>query len=134
MLSEWFSRSRNWGLERPAISRGQEFTTSRRGMRLTAHFVPDPTDPSTGYVLLRGERLDVRAAHLSELPVTPREREILAFVAAGKTNGEIAAALSISARTVQKHLEHIFQKLGVETRTAAAVRALAAANDQPTAS
>jgi len=48
----------------------------------------------------------------------------LALVAAGKTNGEIAAVLVISARTVQKHLEHIFQKLGVETRTAAAICAL----------
>jgi len=53
----------------------------------------------------------------------------LALVAAGKTNAEIAAILAISPRTVQKHLEHIFQKLGVETRTAAAIRALAAADD-----
>jgi DNA-binding CsgD family transcriptional regulator len=62
--------------------------------------------------------------------VTEREREILALVAAGKTNAEIAAVLAISPRTVQKHLEHIFQKLGVETRTGAAMRALAATDDQ----
>jgi DNA-binding CsgD family transcriptional regulator len=58
------------------------------------------------------------------LNLSARESEILALVAAGKTNGEIATILAISARTVQKHLEHIFQKLGVETRTAAAIRAL----------
>ena len=63
-------------------------------------------------------RGDSNGVHL-----TAREREILALVAAGKTNAEIAAVLAISPRTVQKHLEHIFQKLGVETRTAAAVRA-----------
>jgi DNA-binding CsgD family transcriptional regulator len=58
---------------------------------------------------------------------------VLALVAAGKTNGEVAAVLDISARTVQKHLEHIFAKLGVETRTAAAICALAAADraDRP---
>lgn len=55
---------------------------------------------------------------------------MLALVAAGKTNGEIGSLLAISARTVQKHLEHIFEKLGVETRTSAALYALSAADDQ----
>jgi DNA-binding CsgD family transcriptional regulator len=125
-LYAWFSRSRNWGLERPAISHGQQFTTSQSGARLTAHFVPDPEDASTGYLLMKSEPGGATAEGLSELPLTAREREILGLVAAGKTNGEIAQLVAISARTVQKHLEHIFQKLGVETRTAAAVRALAA--------
>ena len=127
-LSDWFSRSRSWGLERPAIM-GEPFTASRAGMRLTVHGLPDPLDPATGYLVLRSDPLDVRAAHLSGLPITQREREILALVTIGKTNGEIGAILAISSRTVQKHLEHIFQKLGVETRTAAAIRALSAAND-----
>jgi DNA-binding CsgD family transcriptional regulator len=132
-LFAWFARSRNWGLERPAISHGQQFTMSRLGTRLVVHFVPDPDDTSAGYLLMKGDRVAMRAAHLAQLPISMREREILALVAAGKTNGEIATVLAISARTVQKHLEHIFQKLGVETRTAAAVRALAAADDQAVA-
>lgn len=52
--------------------------------------------------------------------LTPRETEVLSWVAEGKTNEEIGAILTLSPRTVQKHLEHIFSKLGVETRTAAA--------------
>jgi DNA-binding CsgD family transcriptional regulator len=128
-LLEWFSESRSWGLERTAISRGRHFTTSRLGARLIVHFVPDPQDASAGYLLVRSERLGIHAAQLSHLSLTEREREILALVAAGKTNAEIATVLSISARTVQKHLEHVFPKLGVETRTAAAVRALAAADE-----
>jgi DNA-binding CsgD family transcriptional regulator len=56
-------------------------------------------------------------------PLTAREREVLDWVAAGKTNRDIAAILSASPRTVEKHLERIFEKLGVETRTAAVVRA-----------
>jgi DNA-binding CsgD family transcriptional regulator len=44
-------------------------------------------------------------------------------LAQGKTNKEIGVILALSARTVQKHLEHIYRKLGVETRTAAAAKA-----------
>jgi DNA-binding CsgD family transcriptional regulator len=47
----------------------------------------------------------------------------MSWVAQGKTNREVGLILGSSARTVQKHLEHIFQKLGVESRTAAILRA-----------
>jgi DNA-binding CsgD family transcriptional regulator len=55
--------------------------------------------------------------------LTPREAEVLGWVARGKTNVEIADALFISPQTVRKHLENIFEKLGVRTRTAAAAYA-----------
>ena len=58
------------------------------------------------------------------LPVTAREREVLTWLAAGKTDREIAEILSANPRTVQKHLQHIYEKLGVETRTAAVMRAM----------
>src|SRR5258706_1854021 len=58
------------------------------------------------------------------LPVTPREREVLSWLAAGKTDKDIGEILGMSPRTVQKHLQHIYDKLGVETRTAAGVRAM----------
>ena len=56
--------------------------------------------------------------------VTPRETEALRWLAAGKTDREIAAILGCSYRTVQKHLQRLYVKLGVETRTAAVLRAL----------
>jgi DNA-binding CsgD family transcriptional regulator len=59
-----------------------------------------------------------------ELPVTPREREVLGWVAAGKTDRQIADILGMSPRTTQKHLQRIYEKLGVETRIAAVMRAL----------
>jgi len=129
-LSEWLSRSRCWGLDRPAINGNEPFIVSRFGVKLTVHFVPDRECASSGYLLLKSEHLEPQTTHLKQLPVTERERQILALVAAGKTNAEIAYVLVISPRTVQKHLEHIFQKLGVETRTAAAIRTLAAADDR----
>jgi len=51
--------------------------------------------------------------------LTKRESDVLLWISKGKTDAEIGLLLKISARTVQKHVEHIFNKLGVETRTAA---------------
>jgi DNA-binding CsgD family transcriptional regulator len=54
--------------------------------------------------------------------LTEREAEVLGWVGNGKTNDEIAAVLHVSPHTVRKHLENIFEKLGVHTRTAAAAQ------------
>ncbi|AMO25582.1 hypothetical protein GCM10027034_11000 [Ramlibacter solisilvae] len=54
--------------------------------------------------------------------LTPRERDVMRWLSYGKTDADIAQLLSISPRTVHKHLEHIYVKLGVETRTAAVMR------------
>jgi DNA-binding CsgD family transcriptional regulator len=56
--------------------------------------------------------------------LTPRESQVLQWVAAGKTDRDIAQIVGISPRTVHKHLQHVYTKLGVETRTAAAMRLL----------
>jgi len=61
---------------------------------------------------------------LQKLQLTPRVAEVLLWVAQGKTNGDIATILGISESTVKKHLLEIFQNLGVETRSAATLRAL----------
>jgi DNA-binding NarL/FixJ family response regulator len=56
---------------------------------------------------------------VTEAQLTPRETEVLSWVAKGKTNRDVADILGMSPRTVNKHLEHVFEKLGVETRAAA---------------
>lgn len=58
------------------------------------------------------------------LGLTPRVAETLLWIAQGKTNGDIATILGISEATVKKHVLEIFVRLGVETRTAASLRAL----------
>lgn len=63
-------------------------------------------------------------AMLEVLGLTPREAEVLFWVARGKTNDEIATVLGIGLTTVKKHLESTYSKLGVENRTAAAAMAL----------
>jgi DNA-binding response OmpR family regulator/DNA-binding CsgD family transcriptional regulator len=60
------------------------------------------------------------------LHVTSREAEVLLWISRGKSNREIGEILSISPRTVNKHLEQVFVKLGVENRASAAARAVRA--------
>lgn len=61
---------------------------------------------------------------LASLGLTPRETEILFWVAQGKTNAEIGVILGAARATVKKHVENLLPKLGVETRLAAALRAM----------
>jgi DNA-binding NarL/FixJ family response regulator len=63
-------------------------------------------------------------APLLALGLTDREAEVLLWVAQGKSNSEIASILGAAENTVKKHLQNIFEKLGVDNRNAAAVQAL----------
>jgi DNA-binding NarL/FixJ family response regulator len=63
-------------------------------------------------------------AALMKLGITAREAEVLYWLAQGKSNPDIATILDANVRTVHKHVEHIFQKLGLETRNAAMLAAL----------
>lgn len=64
------------------------------------------------------------ARPLESLGLTPREAEVLLWVAQGKGNRDIGLLLDMSEATAKRHLLHIFEKLGLETRTAAALRAV----------
>ncbi len=70
--------------------------------------------------MLEEHRRDVPHAKLNHLGLSPRETEVLGWVVGNKTNPEIGTILGISPRTVQKHLERIYVKLGVENRASAA--------------
>jgi len=66
-----------------------------------------------------GSTLLVREEGVGAQLLTRRELEVMECVAAGLTNGEIAKRLWIGVPTVRKHLEHVYDKLGVRRRTAA---------------
>jgi DNA-binding NarL/FixJ family response regulator len=70
--------------------------------------------------LAKDSSTNLPAEFSSELGLTTREGEVLAWLSKGKTNRDIAQILGLSPRTVDKHLEQIYAKLGVENRTAAA--------------
>jgi len=61
---------------------------------------------------------------LERLGLTPREAEVLVWVAQGKSNGDIGVICGMAEKTVKKHLGSVFQKLGVESRNAATLCAL----------
>jgi DNA-binding CsgD family transcriptional regulator len=73
----------------------------------------------------RGETVALRKRRLMlSLGLSPREAEVLTYLAMGKTNSDIATILGISSLTIKKHLEKIYLALNVENRTAAAAVAL----------
>ena len=92
--------------------------------RLLASF-HDQTGDEEWLVVLREEN-DASAIEslIAAFRLTQREAEVLYWVVQGKTSNDIGEILGNSPRTVNKHLEHVFEKLGVETRTAAANLAL----------
>lgn len=93
--------------------------TQRDGKQLTIRMSIEET--SLRLSLSEQVAIPARNTELSGT-LTTQESRVLSWVSLGRTNREIGTILGVSARTVQKHLERIFQKLGVESRTAAAAR------------
>jgi DNA-binding CsgD family transcriptional regulator len=93
------------------------------------HLHGDGAEPDA--VLLHPVRQPAAVAR--ELGLTAREADVLAHAATGLSDAEVARDLAITVRTVGKHLEHIYRKLGVPGRTAAAARLNAAVDGGPTA-
>ncbi len=94
-------------------------------------YVTKPIDPAeviaraathlrTARLITQAMKVVDASPNLDQYQLTPRETEVLNWVAKGKTNRDIGYILGMSPRTVNKHLEHIYVKLGVETRAAAA--------------
>ncbi|MBN2702479.1 MAG: response regulator transcription factor [Methylothermaceae bacterium] len=114
-LAEWMLRQ----LEKAKEADQASFTFQRSDHRWIANgdFRPNQQE----YLLLLQQRsMDWQLGSLQKgYGLTVREAEILMWVARSKTNREVGQILGISHRTVNKHLEHIFEKLGVATRAAA---------------
>jgi DNA-binding CsgD family transcriptional regulator len=113
----------NWLRRRPGPG-------GRCGWSCTA--APDRTSPNGNralLVLLRPHLyqacLDAERRRHPVPRLTPRQNDLLHLVAAGHTNSQIARRLGISEGTVRTHLENIYAKLGVSSRTAAVTRVFA---------
>jgi ATP/maltotriose-dependent transcriptional regulator MalT len=90
----------------------------------SAKEVADLLERSNDDRLACAENFPSRAPQNSETHLTAREREVYALLAEGKTNREIATALVISEPTAKVHVRHVLRKLGVRSRTEAALKAV----------
>jgi len=97
----------------PLVVEGQEG-------RLIVRLIPAD---GGSFLLLQQQDTVLRPASLEVLGLSRREAEVLAWVAQGKTDAAIGTILSLSPRTVAKHLQHIYERLGVENRSSAAALA-----------
>jgi len=124
-LVDWVRRE----AVRPAGDLRMPMLSARGGQRLTLelHRASDDEAGDDEWLIVGSVSDDALAIEtLSRtLRLTVREAEVLLWVSRGKTNRDIGDILAASPRTVTKHMEHILDKLGVETRTAAAAIALA---------
>lgn len=127
-LMAWIARE---SLRRRAGAEPAGLTVARGARRISFALHPMPDDggepvPGEWLVVMReSDDAAIVEAMALALELTAREAEVLYWVVQGKTNRDIGDILGTSHRTVTKHLEHVFEKLGVETRTAAAALAMA---------
>ncbi len=105
----------------PELVAGERFQ-SPAGVLLLHRFTERDGDALTVLYLVE-EHSPPGPAELINLGVTPRQAEVLYWIAQGKTNGEIAIILGTSPRTVEKHVEQLLERLQVENRVAAAAAA-----------
>jgi DNA-binding NarL/FixJ family response regulator len=121
VLSAWLaatSKARRASLAHPPL-------TVQRGATRLVFNAADLGNSEQWMIVLREESDSAQMHALMALfKLTQRESEVLNWVIKGKTNRDIGDILGTSPRTVNKHLEHVFVKLGVETRTAAATLAM----------
>lgn len=129
-LQDWLARLRaqatGRGSERPLAGEGEPGLSVRLARGQLRFTLRGSAGGGEWLVGVRFDAGDARAPALAQrFGLTPREAEVLYWVALGKTNRDIAGILDMSPRTADKHLQHVLDKLGVETRTAAAGQALA---------
>lgn len=105
----------------PELASAERYV-SRAGALLLQRFTQRNDDALTVLYLVE-EHTPAGPADLMQLGLTPRQSEVLYWIAQGKTNAETAIILGTSPRTVDKHVEQLLERLGVENRLAAAARA-----------
>lgn len=97
--------------------------TSAEGVQVTLRFLPARGTREADVVLVEPTVEPLSIATLRAAGLTPREAEVLRLVAFGKTDHAIATALGVSPRTIHKHLQNVYDKLGATSRTQALLTA-----------
>jgi DNA-binding response OmpR family regulator/DNA-binding CsgD family transcriptional regulator len=123
-LCDWVRERVTRAPEAPALEGGDTWTCVTGTQRLHCSLHPASAEDEWLLVLTESSNGAAIEALSLQFRLTAREAEVLYWVAQGKTNRDIGDILGTRPKTITKHLEHVFEKLGVETRTAAAARVL----------
>ena len=126
-LVEWLAYLRRRD-EREDARPLQPFRVSRPEGNLTVRFLVGPVG-GTDLLLLNEQRTILPANAFAELGLSPRQTEVVRRVVEGKSSAEIGELLGMKSRTVEKHLEHIFERLDVTSRASLVARALQSLGD-----
>ena len=119
ILAAWVDLTERLSQNRAHTAAPQRLVREVSGHTLVVRFL---REGDRRLLILDEEGSDrLNSQHLIRVGLTPREAEVMVWVGEGKTNHETATILGISPKTVQHHLEAVFRKLGVESRTAAVV-------------
>ena len=121
-VDDWLQRQRFTADASAAPLR--PLVVERDGRRLTIQLLRSHGGP---FLLLNERKLRIAPADIASLGLSPRETEVLAWLAHGKSNAEIAGILGLSPATIKHCLERVYGKLDVGTRAAATAVAVAAA-------
>ncbi len=111
------------------LKNGQTLPVQAPDMPLEVTYIEHRSDNDIVLRLSDGTKVSGEERLREKLNLTTRESEVLYWLAQGKTNKDISQILDMGVRTVNKHLEQIFPKLGVENRTSAAAIAIRTLGD-----
>ncbi len=117
-------------LARPAAASGanDSIVVAANGMRIRFRLLSRVSEEEILLVIQQAAPIEVERGGIEKLQkhfgLTAREAEVLYWLSRGKANRDIAEILGISTRTAHKHLEHVYSKIGVESRAGAAAAAM----------
>lgn len=120
-IREWLHQSAD--RTPPAPSEGMHLNPPDSPIKLELSVISQIGSDEILLRLIEGDPNNDQLVLRNKLQLTQREAEVLLWIARGKSNRDVAEILTLSPRTVNKHLEQIFNKLGVENRTSAAALA-----------
>jgi DNA-binding response OmpR family regulator len=121
-VQEWLQKRSHQDVKSTADSIALE--TDASPLKLQLSYVGQVASKEILLRLVEGEFENDNLVLKRKLQLTQRESEVLMWIARGKSNRDIAEILNLSPRTVNKHLEQIYSKLGVENRASAAALAV----------
>jgi DNA-binding CsgD family transcriptional regulator len=124
LVRTWVSRS----AARAAVSSNDTIVVVAHDLKIRFRLLSRVSDDEILLVMQQAEPVEIERAGISKLEtrlgLTSREAEVLYWLSNGKANRDIAEILGISYCTVDKHLEHLFTKVGVESRSSAVATAV----------